>query len=425
MKRLLATLVTAICGVGLLSLYLVPTAEAAPYTPKAGANFNNSSGSKAAERRLQTDLDRAISATPRGSTITMAMYLFNQGSSTDRLIAAHRRGVNVQFLIDDGANTSQLRKLKKVLGTNKRARSFVAKCKRSCMSNTAGSSIHVKYYLFTRVGRATNVSIISSANPHGVNIHNSFNNSQTIVNNPAIYRSLRKYFTDMLLDKTNLSYFRGTRSGAYTVYYYPRRPVRIHYLDVLKSVRCRTAKNMGSKGRTVVRLGMWGFTNPRMDVARKLWSLHNAGCKVDVTLNRGRASRTVMRQLLVKSKRYGQMLVEDAWKDKNRNDYAESYIHHKELLVNGWVEGRNQRLVYTGSQNLTGPGSLFNDDIVLRIADSRTYFAYSKNLSYVQKKSKRLRSTPPPIKLKSKRHDGRALTADQYVEQRANAEDGG
>ena len=31
MKRLLVTLLTAICGAGLLGTYLVPTAEAAPY----------------------------------------------------------------------------------------------------------------------------------------------------------------------------------------------------------------------------------------------------------------------------------------------------------------------------------------------------------------------------------------------------------
>ena len=101
---------------------------------------------------------------------------------------------------------------------------------------------------------------------------------------------------------------------------------------------------MGSKGRTVVRMNMWGFTNPRMDVAKRLWSLHNAGCKVDVTLNRGRASRTIMRQLLEKSSRYGQMVVEDAWRDKNRNDYGEQYTHHKAMIINGYVQGKNQRV---------------------------------------------------------------------------------
>ncbi|MDN5804320.1 MAG: hypothetical protein L0H26_07020 [Microlunatus sp.] len=117
MKRLLVTLLTAICGAALVGAYLVPTAEAAPYTPKNGVVFNNSSGPKASERRIQTTIDQAISATPRGATITMAMYLFNQYSTADRLISAHRRGVNVQFLIDDGAAHGALSKLKKALGT--------------------------------------------------------------------------------------------------------------------------------------------------------------------------------------------------------------------------------------------------------------------------------------------------------------------
>ena len=436
MKRLLATLVTAICGAALLGAYLVPTtAEAAPYTPKQGVVFNNAAGSKTSERRIQTVLDKAISAVPGCpagkagcQTITMAMYLFSQKSTADRLIAAHRRGVNVHFLIDNGAwDASQIKRLRKAFGTSKARRSYVVKCnKGACMTNYPYATIHVKYYLFSQSGRAKKVSIISSANPHRVNIYNSFNNTHTITGNTAIYNRLMKYFSDMTLNRQNHSYGNGknTASGPFTLYIYPQRPVRIHYLDVLRTVKCRTAKNMGSKGRTVVRMSMWGFTNPRMDVAKKLWSLQNAGCKVDVTLNRGRASRSIMRQL-TKTTRHGKMVVEDAWKDKNRNDYAEQYTHHKAMIVNGYVQGRNQRVVWTGSQNLTSTGSLYNDDMVLRITGSGYYFAYSKNFSYIQKKSKRLRSTPPPIVLKSHRSDDARLSPDAYVEARANAVDGG
>ena len=111
MKRFLATLVTAICGAALMGAYLVPTAEAAPYTPKTGVVFNNAAGNKTAERRAQTVLDKTISAVPgcptakahERQTITMAMYLFSQKSTADRLIAAHKRGVNVHILIDNGA----------------------------------------------------------------------------------------------------------------------------------------------------------------------------------------------------------------------------------------------------------------------------------------------------------------------------------
>ena len=64
MKRLLVTLVTAICGAALMSVYLVPTAEAAPYTPKQGVVFNNAAGGSTAERRAQTVLDKTISGVP-------------------------------------------------------------------------------------------------------------------------------------------------------------------------------------------------------------------------------------------------------------------------------------------------------------------------------------------------------------------------
>lgn len=435
-------LVTAICGIGLVSAYLVPTAEAAPYTPKTGVTFNNAAGNKTAERRLQTMLDKTVSAVPgcaKGQEgcqkITMAMYLFSEKSTADRLIAAHKRGVSVRFLIDNGAwDTKQIKRLRKAFGTDKSKRSYVVKCHRGgCMSDYPYATIHVKYYLFSQSGTAKNVSIVSSANPHRVNIYNSFNNSHVIANNAVIYNQLMTYFSDMVKGKQNHKYGNGknTTSGGYTLYFYPQRTASggqvIQYLDVLKTVKCKTAKNMGSKGRTVVRMSMWGFTNPRMDVAKKLWSLHNAGCKVDVTLNRGRASRTIMRQLLKKSKKHGQMKVEDAWKDKNRNDYAEQYTHHKAMIVNGNVEGKNQRVVWTGSQNLTSNGSLYNDDMVLRVISSPQYFAYSKNFTYIQKKSKRLRSTPPPIVLKSKRSDdGISLkSGGDYASQRAEMEDGG
>ena len=436
MKRLLTTLVTAICGAALMGMYLVPTADAAPYTPKTGVVFNNAAGNKTAERRAQTVLDKTISAVPGCpagkagcQTITMAMYLFSQKSTADRLIAAHKRGVNVHFLIDNGAEGHELSRLRKAFGTSKARRSYVVKCNNGgCMSNYPYATIHVKYYLFSQVGAAKNVSIISSANPHRVNIYNSFNNSHTIVegSRPVIYNRLMTYFRDMTLNRQNHAYGNGknTTNGPFTVYIYPQRTSKkVQYLDVLNTVKCSTT--LGSNRRTVVRMNMWGFTNPRMDVAKKLWSLHNAGCKVDVTLNRGRASRTIMRQLLKKSPRYGQMVVEDAWRDKNRNDYGEQYTHHKAMIINGYVQGKNQRVVWTGSQNLTSNGSLYNDDMILRVVGTGYYNIYSSNFSYIQKKSKRLRKTPPPIVLKSKREDARSLTPEQNVTRQAELNEGG
>ena len=72
------------------------------------------------------------------------------------------------------------------------------------------------------------------------------------------------------------------------------------------------------------------------------------------------------------------MVVEDAWKDKNRNDYGEQYTHHKAMIINGYVQGKNQRVGWTGSQNLTSNGSLYNDDMILRVVGTNYYNAYSR-----------------------------------------------
>ena len=195
----------------------------APYTPKAGTVFNNPRGSRAKKRAIITQIDRAIDGSAPGSTIRMAMYLFDLQSTADRLIRAHRRGVHVQVLLDDGENSDQYKQVRKALGTDKSKGSYIFRCKRGCMSSVR-SVMHAKFYLFTRVGDAQRVSLISSANPYTGNTSKSWNDLHTILGDQTIWNSLNKYFTDMLRDKTNYNYFRTTTSGKYTLYFFPRTP---------------------------------------------------------------------------------------------------------------------------------------------------------------------------------------------------------
>ena len=146
-------------------------------------------GSRKKELRIITQINKAIDATPAGGEIRMAQYLFDLGSVARKLVAAHRRGVSVQVLIDDGENNKHIRKVRRALGTNKKARSFVATCSHSCMSNGT-SVIHAKFYLFSVAGKARYVSMISSANPYTGNTYNSWNNNHTIVGDTTIYDSL-------------------------------------------------------------------------------------------------------------------------------------------------------------------------------------------------------------------------------------------
>ena len=118
--------------------------------------------------------------------------------------------------------------------------------------------MHAKFFMFSTAGDAKLVSMISSANPYTGNTFNSWNNLHTIVGDRVIYRSLKKYFNDMLADKNQPNYFRATLSGRNKLYFFPRQAKpgsnKIPLLNELRHVSCTgAAKGYGQRGRTVVR----------------------------------------------------------------------------------------------------------------------------------------------------------------------------
>ena len=372
----------------------------ASWAPTDAVVFNNPRGSKRQKQSIIRQINAAIDATPSGGQIRMAMYLFDIGSVAKKLVAAHRRGVSVQILIDDGETNKHIRRVKRALGKNKKARSFVAVCDHSCMSSGT-SVIHAKFYLFSVAGKARYVSVISSANPYTGNTYKSWNNSHTVVRDATIYNSLSRYFTDMLPDKNNPNYYRVTTSGKYTIYYYPqkvRRSEDLVWMQVLNRTSCKvTAPGYGRRGRTVIRVANWGWTSPRMDVAKRLWKLHNAGCNVHVMINKGRTSKSILKVLLKRSKKHGKMPVYNAWRDWNSNNAAGLYVHHKMMTINGTLNGRSVKITWTGSQNFTALGTLANNDLVLRVVDPAVTNAYNQNFTYIRKHYTRRLYTVPAI----------------------------
>jgi len=399
MKRLLGTLV----ALSLLLTFATPAQSATvapPDTPRAGVVFNNPKGTKAQQLAIITQIDRALDAAPKGATIYMAQYLFDIDSTADKMIAAYQRGVHVQVLIDDGERTPQIARVREALGKDKSKLSFVATCRHGCMADTA-SVMHAKFYLFSQAGTARLVSMVSSANPYTGNTFKSWNDIDTIIGDARIYASLVQYFKDMLKDRTDLNYFRTTTSGLDKLYLYPRAPqvgvTTVALLDVLNHVACTgAAPGYGSGGRTVIRVAMWGWTGARIDIAKRLWTLHDAGCRVTVIYNSGRTSRSVTAALLKRSSRYGVMSVSDAWLH-NQNGFAGFYMHLKMLTVNGvWFGHRDAKVTYTGSQNFTGPATVVNNDVILRMIGAATHDAYARNFDFIQAHyTERVTQVPP------------------------------
>lgn len=358
----------------------------ASWSPKDFMVFNNPRGSKAKRYRIIKAFNKAVDSVPAGGQIRMAMYLFDIKSVANSLIKADKRGVSVQIIIDGEESNKWIRKVKRALGKNKKSRSFVATCKHSCLSNSK-AVIHAKFYTFSVAGQRKYVSIISSANPYTGNTSLSWNNAHAIVGDKIIFDSLNQYFTDMLRDKPNRKYWRSTTSGKYTIWMYPQTPKKTNdvvWMNALNQVKCKTSKGYGTKdGRTMIRLANWGWSSPRIDIAKKLVELKGKGCNVQVMINRGRITKPVMKALL-KNTKHGKTPIYDAWRDGNNDGFASLYVHHKMMTINGRMGKKDVRITWTGSQNFTGPGTFTNTDIVLRILDSKVTKAYEENFAYIR-----------------------------------------
>ena len=275
------------------------------------------------------------------------------------------------MILDDGENSKQYKEVRHALGNNKTKGSYIFRCKRGCMSSVR-SVQHAKFYLFTRVGDAQRVSLISSANPYTGNTVESWNDLHTILGDQKIWDSLNQYFTDMLRDKTNYNYYRTTTSGKYTLYFFPRTPAKgtagVPQLSALKQVKCTgVAKGYGMNGRTTIRVAMWGWTKWRTDIARQLWTLHNQGCNVYVVLNKKRVGEKVFQALLKRSSKHGVMRVYDAWYDKNHNGAAsvhapETGDHQRQLQRRQQLEGALDRLAELHRRGQPGQQRVADED---------------------------------------------------------------
>jgi phosphatidylserine/phosphatidylglycerophosphate/cardiolipin synthase-like enzyme len=368
------------------------------YSPGNGSVFNDPNSSTARQNAIINHIERSIEGAPKGSTIRIAQYSFDVKQSADKLLAAHRRGVHIQMIVDQHEDlvTSETRRLMNALGTKKKHRSFLVRCKASCMSSRT-SAMHAKFYLFSQVGNSRYVSMISSANITHTNSGSSWNDIQTVVGNKVIYDSLAKYLKDMAPDKNRPGYFHTVASGPYQLWFFPRG--RGHggrsalLTGVLNKVTCTgAAPGFGTKeGHTIVRVGMYSWTSDRIDIARKLWKLHNKGCKVQIIYNSGRTSSRISFALLKHSKKYGQLSLHDAWRDRNHNNSPEQYMHEKDLMINGVWNGHNTKVVYAGSQNFTPNATLDNNDLIFRNSTPSTYDAYAENFKEIMDDTPRLR----------------------------------
>ncbi len=378
----LATLLSAALSAVLLAV-LVP-APAQAYTPPSGAIFNNARGDVAAKDRILTHIVRTIDSTPRNSEIRIAAYSNDRPDVAEALIRAHQRGVDVQLVLNDNWTSGATRRLVNVLGRDTNRRSFVSICSGSCRGGFGNQ--HMKFYLFSKAGQVKDVVMVGSANLTGYGARVQWNDLYTARNAPELRDLYTKVFEQLVRDRRVASPYIHRVVGNYENEFFPMPSMTaeddpvLHRLD---AVRCAASGGTGSRGRTVIRIVMYGWVDSRgLYLAKKVADLDRAGCDVRVILSA--PGGRVVRNLIA-----GGVLVKSADLDLDHNENTgfdqtafEVFTHEKYMTLSGSYRGEMGRHVWTGSENWSNLG-LRNDEVTIRIPGASTHRAYVANFDYL------------------------------------------
>lgn len=413
--RVGALALVALVGVLLLALIApMSQASAAPrkkaWKPKAGAFFNQPRSSPANENRLENQVLAAVRNTPKGEYIRMAMFSYDRWPVTDALIAARKRGVRVQVVLNGHELTPAAKRIKSYLGPRygyvkrkvkvtrpngkvvtviKKKRynrkNFFYQCVSSCRGD--GDVQHSKFVLFTRSGDARNVVMVGSLNMKVNGTHNQFNDLLVMNNRRRMHDDLAKVFAQMRNDRVLRNPYRDFIYGDGTqllVMPFARKyataktkwtPARDPMTKFLNPIQCLGAKT--PSGRTAIRVNMHAWDRERgAMIARKMRDLYARGC--DVKLMVGFAGANV-RNILAQPTSRGVVPVRSTGYDTDYDGEIDLYSHTKYFTVNGRYGKKNGvRMIVTGSSNYQNGGQ-YGDELFLRAYNARLHTQYVTN----------------------------------------------
>jgi phosphatidylserine/phosphatidylglycerophosphate/cardiolipin synthase-like enzyme len=361
----------------MLLLILTPAAAAA-FTPANGPRFNNPWGDFPAKERLLTKLRNTIDATPKSATIRIAAYSNDRKDITDALIRAHRRGVDVRVLLNDNWTSYQTRRLRRVVGGDRSARSFLHVCDRACRGGRG--NLHSKFYLFSRAGKARHVVMFGSVNLTGYGAKTQWNDLYTTKNRRAMHNFLAEVFGEMARDRKMAHPFRTARFGAMTFNVYPRYGTHEDddpVMERLRRVRCKgTGGETGIRNRTMLRINMYGWNGDRgVYLAKKVAQLSRRGCNIKVIASN--AGGRIVHILAVNG-----VQIKSPDYDRNENGKRDMFTHDKYILLSGRMNQKSGWWVWTGSQNWSNR-AVYGDDITVGIKRRGVFWKYRQNFNFI------------------------------------------
>lgn len=360
----------------LLAAGTLVTGARADTVPQTGPIFNSPVSGTTKQDAISSRVARLIAGTPRGGQIAIAMYHFSSMDTAAQLVKAARRGVSVQVVLDhESISYAAYKRLKRGLGGDVKKPSWVVTCEkdRGCIGPEFN---HNKFFLFSTTLGAQNMVVQTSANATDGARDMQWNDA-LILQDPAVYAGYLAYFRDLAAQRPNLDYHRIVQAGMYRLDFFPWSkgdPIS----QALDQVSCT--------GGTRLRLSLGHFTwGP---IARRLWKLDNAGCRVQIVFDI--VGPVAIHALTKKGGQHGnpetRYLTEGG---------RTTYAHSKYLLIDGQYQGKPQKVVFTGSNNYTTVGFHGHDEAMITIADPKMEAEYAANFDEVFAHGHAVKPTDP------------------------------
>lgn len=352
---------------------VVPTAQrqAKKFTPRPGVKFSHPLRKN--KRKVMNHLVKSIDSVPRREKIRILSWNIRSDAFVNALIRAHNRGVSVRVLISlgnanpDNPNPSYNR-LKKALkkGSKKRPpalRSWARKCDRSCRGERGIA--HTKMFVFSKVGKARDVVMYSSANATEIAVNRQWNDIYTLTNRSRVYNDFIRMFKQMAKDKPAKPPYRKFVRGKFTSEFFPWRGKKAKgdpTLNVLNKIRCQGARNAGVNGRTHVRIAQTAILDKRgIAIAKRLKQMWDNGCNIRIVY--ALMGNRVLKEVRRPGGR-GPIPIRQIAQDWEGDGVYDRYLHTKFMAVSGVYDGnRSANVTFNGTANWSGL-TLKSDEVV-------------------------------------------------------------
>jgi hypothetical protein len=369
-----------------------------------GAFFNNPhlpSQRYRIERRLLDTLRHV----PKGETVRIALYSFDRIPVANAIVAAHRRGVRIQILLNDHWENRAMQIVRSALGTNVHAKNFIYKCKSGCRTLVDQyRNLHSKFYLFPKAGKSKRVIALGSHNFTMNADRHQWNDIFFFRAEKAMYKQFVKVFNDMKKDysKTQPSmHFCGTPTGTscedsvdkYTNWVFPKKSTQQSdlVLNMLNKIQCLTPDGAGGQTRTKLALSMHTMRGARGNyLASAIRQKFAEGC--DFRVSYGLIGFKT-KQILGATTARGRIPLRSTGLDYDPDDDFDLnndgdddviltyYSHQKYFVVQGTYNGiPNTSMVLTGSSNWASLGTA-QDEIFFTALGAGNARRYLKNFN--------------------------------------------